>query len=101
MPDITQSPQRPSWEPLFEIGRLLATPGAVDTLTEDEMFTALNRHVRGDWGDICEEDQAANDEALRDGLRILSSYHTIDDVKFWILTEADRSATTILLPSEY
>ena len=101
MPDITQTPQRPRGEPLFQIGRLVATRGAVDTLTEDEMFTALNRHVRGDWGDVCEEDQAANDDALREELRLLSSYHTIDDVKFWILTEADRSATTILLPSEY
>lgn len=100
MLDLSNSPNQ-SGEPLFDIGRLLATPGAIDAITRDEMFDALNRHIRGDWGIICEEDREANTEALKVGFRILSAYETVDRVKFWIITEADRSSTTILLPEEY
>jgi len=64
------------------------------------VLAALGRHVRGDWGDVDAEDRAANDRALREGTRVLSSYRA-GGVKFWVITEADRSATTVLLPSEY
>lgn len=100
MPDLSELSPQPG-QPLFEIGQLLATPGVMDAVGQQEIFDALNRHIRGDWGNVCDDDKVANDEALQDGLRILSSYYTGDDVKFWILTEADRSATTVLLPEEY
>jgi len=61
----------------------------------------LARHVSGNWGDVCAEDKRLNDEAVREGSRILSAYRTTAGVKLWIITEADRSATTILLPEEY
>jgi len=61
----------------------------------------MSRHHRGDWGDLDEEDKAANDQALIDGGRLFSAYHSATGIKVWIITEADRSATTVLLPSEY
>ena len=67
------------------------------------MIVSLNRHINGDWDNMCDEDKAANEEALADGLRLMSVYKRMDhpDDTIWIITEADRSATTILLPSEY
>lgn len=59
------------------------------------------RHVRGDWGEVCEDDKQANEDALRDGDRLLSAYRTTRGVNLWIITEHDRSVTTILLPEEY
>lgn len=85
----------------FQLGRLLITPGAANGLTTDDVLTALVRHLDGDWGDVCDEDRDHNDEALEQGARLLSVYHAEDRTKFWIITEWDRSATTILLPSEY
>lgn len=87
----------------FSLGRVLATPGALDALaTAGVMHTALIfRHVTGDWGDLGEEDKQANEKALRDGSRIFSRYSLLTGVRIWLITEADRSATTILLPSEY
>jgi hypothetical protein len=87
--------------PLFPIGRLTATTAAVATVSTAEMEFALNRHIVGDWGEVDEEDRQANDEALLGGLRLLSSYTNDDGTTFWIITEADRSVTTILLPSDY
>lgn len=87
--------------PRFELGRMLATPGVLAAVPEPEMRAALGRHMRGDWGDVCPDDAAANECALREGTRLLSSYATNDGTKFWIITEADRSATTVLLPEEY
>lgn len=84
-----------------ELGRTLATPGVLEQTTALDRNIALNRHVRGDWGDVCEEDWKANDWALRNGERLLSVYHAVNGTKFWIITEADRSATTVLLPEEY
>lgn len=86
---------------LFSLGQIVATPGALNVLSQKEIFKALSRHQNGDWGDLCEEDKKANDEAVEQGFRILSAYKTKDGTKFWIITEADRSATTILLPEEY
>jgi hypothetical protein len=85
----------------FPIGQLLITPGAMRQLCHGDVFVALRRHTRGDWGDVCLEDQAANNLALREGTRLLSSYRSSKGVKFWIITEADRSATTVLLPEDY
>ena len=83
------------------LGRLVATPNALNSLTPDDTRNALNRHRSGDWGDVCVEDRQANDRALFEGTRLLSVYHGVAGVKFWIITEADRSATTVLLPEDY
>jgi hypothetical protein len=85
--------------PLFPLGRILATPGALDLGVN--FYPFLYRHQRGDWGDLVAEDKAENDYSVKQGLRILSAYHTPDGIKFWIITEADRSVTTILLPQDY
>jgi len=77
------------------------TRGAMDTLIGDDVEAALARHFAGDWGDVCEEDRRSNDLALSFGQRLLSSYRDRRGSKFWIITEADRSATTVLLPDEY
>lgn len=85
----------------FELGQVLITPGAHDDLNLKDVASSLVRHAGGDFGDVCEEDQELNTEAISTGDRILSAYHDRNGVKFWIITEWDRSATTILLPSEY
>lgn len=84
----------------FRLGRLLATPGALDILSPDTLLDILQRHATGDWGELCDDDRAANDAALLDGSRLLSAY-TVEGERIWIITEADRSATTVLLPEEY
>jgi hypothetical protein len=92
----------------FWLGQLLATPGALQALRESGQRPGdfLARHLRGDWGEVCPEDWELNDQALRDGGRLLSAYSTLRGVKLWVLTEgADdaghRAATTILLPDDY
>ena len=85
----------------FELGRVVATRCALDVLTEDDVLGALRRHARGDWGEVCPGDEGANDRSLRDGTRLLSVYTSASGVTFWVITEADRSATTVLLPSDY
>lgn len=88
---------------LFSLGQVVATPGALEALEKAEQAPSdfLNRHVHGDWGDVCEEDAEANQQSVKDGSRLLSSYRTKLNVKLWIITEADRSSTCILLPEEY
>ena len=88
---------------LFPLGQIVATPGAFRALqeAEQEPMGFISRHMAGDWGELDDEDKQANNEALEQGLRILSAYRTRNGTKFWIITEADRSATTILLPDEY
>lgn len=86
---------------LFPMGRLVATPGVLALLSHRELIGALGRHSRGDWGEVDDEDQAANDRALKCGARLLSVFVTAGGARFWIITEADRSTTTILLPGEY
>jgi hypothetical protein len=88
---------------LFPLGRTVATPGALQALETAGQQPAefLDRHVSGDWGDVDDEDKQENELSLRSGLRILSAYITSAGDKIWIITEADRSATTILLPEEY
>ena len=86
---------------LFPIGQLVATPAALGTISGEDFCTALNRHIQGDWGDVCETDWRLNNTALKMGERLLSVYYTRDKQKFYIITEADRSATTVLLPEDY
>lgn len=87
----------------FSLGRIVSTPGAVAALEQagEHAETYVIRHVTGDWGEVCAEDAAENELALRESFRILSAYRTGKGVKFWIITEADRSVTTLLLPHEY
>ena len=85
----------------FELGAIMVTPGALEALTPEVASWMLARHRRGDWGDLCPEDLAMNDAAAVRGGRILSAYLTPTMTRLWIITEADRSATTILLPEEY
>jgi len=85
----------------FQAGHIVATPGAL-ALAEAglNLLALLQRHLSGDWGDLCEEDKAENEFSLQNGYRLLSAYDTPFG-KLWIITEADRSATTFLLPEEY
>jgi hypothetical protein len=89
---------------LFPLGQILSTPGALSALGGEGLGaeTYLKRHVAGDWGDLSEDDKRENELSVTDGFRILSAY-TLPrtGVKLWVITEADRSATTLLLPDEY
>ena len=87
--------------PRFNPGRVMITCNAKEVLPHSEVNAAINRHLHGDWGNVCKSDRKLNDEALRNGDRLLSVYETAGGVTFWIITESDRSATTILLPSDY
>ena len=96
--------QQTTQQPLFSLGQLIATPGALAALEKagQTPLEFLARHVRGDWGELCEEDRNENQLSLERGFRLLSSYRTnAGDTKLWVITEADRSVTTILLPEEY
>lgn len=88
-------------KPKFRLGQLVATPGVLELVTQEEITRALDRHICGDWGDVDEEDREANEHGLIHALRLLSVYHSTNGTKFWIITEHDRSVTTVLLPSEY
>ena len=94
-------PPRPAID--LPLGQLLSTPGAIDAMAKAGQDPALllNRHRTGDWGDLGAEDRASNDFAVDHGERILSVFTLSDGTRLWIITERDRSATTILLPDEY
>ena len=92
----------------FSLGQIAATPGAIEAMEESGQTPAffLDQHVSGNWGVVSEEDWALNDQALKDGSRILSAYLTLKGKKLWVITEATdddghRAATTLLLPEEY
>ncbi len=94
----------------FELGAVVATPGAIDAFRDAGesidgspllMFPYLDRHAAGDWGEVDAPDRRANNRALKDGTRLLSAYTLPSGCKVWIITEADRSSTCLLLPSEY
>jgi hypothetical protein len=89
--------------PLFPLGLTVATPGALEALSEAEQEPAefLYRHQHGYWSEMCEEDRRENQFSVDKRLRIFSAYHLRDGTKIWVITEADRSVTTLLLPSEY
>lgn len=87
--------------PKFVLGHIVATPNALNQIPKEEIEKALVRHASGDWGNLDPEDLQTNERALKHGGRLFSEYHSSQNVKFWIITECDRSATTILLPEEY
>jgi len=93
----------PSKTPLFALGSLYFTPGAIAALEESsaDCREFLHRHVTGDWSEMSHPDQEENRLAIQNGNRIFSAYHLSSGQKIWVITEADRSATTILLPEEY
>jgi hypothetical protein len=93
----------------FELGQIVSTPGALQACDRQHMRTCLERHMVGDWGCVDDEDKTTNNEAVKSGYRVVSAY-PIDPAKpsqgfgentLWIITEADRSVTTFLLPDEY
>jgi len=85
----------------FPLGLIVATPGALAAVPSEQMQATLRRHHDGDWGDLCEADRQENERSLSDGSRLLSVFRTKAGVKFYIITESDRSVTTALLPDEY
>lgn len=90
-------------KPMFSLGNIYLTPGAIEVLSQcgQDVSELLRRHVTGDWGDLCDEDKQANEDALQCGARIFSAYVVGNDEKLWIITEADRASTTVLRPDEY
>lgn len=85
----------------FKLGKIASTPNALSQLTQEDILMGIRRHQAGDWGDVNEHDRQAKDLALIEGTRLWSVYHAANGVKFWIITEADRSASTVLLPEDY
>jgi hypothetical protein len=85
----------------FRAGRLFATPGVLEVFSQADVHEGIKRHLAGDWGEVSDADRAENEAALKDGDRLLSVYRTSEEQTFWVLTEADRSLTTVLLPDEY
>jgi hypothetical protein len=101
-------PQTGEWVPLacsiiakFKLGRIVATPNALSRLTNEDILKAIGRHQAGDWGALDADDWNANERALKNGGRLFSRYFTSQNIKLWVITEADRSATTVLLPEDY
>jgi hypothetical protein len=86
---------------VFRLGRIVTTPNALQSLTQDDILTGIQRHQAGDWGNLTDDDRAANNRALAHGGRILSAYQATNGTRFWLITEADRSITTILLPEDH
>ena len=84
----------------FQLGQVVITPHALGKLNSNDILNALNRHIVGDWGELDDEDRQTNDEALQSGDRLLSAYRS-GSTKFWIITEASRTVTTVLLPEDY
>ena len=85
----------------FQLGRTVITRNALERLTNNDVQTAVARHGAGDWGEVCPEDRQENELSLHKGFRLLSVYQSKAGEKFWVITEADRSVTTILLPEDY
>lgn len=87
--------------PSFSLGRTVITANALEQLHREDVATSLARHARQDWGDLDPEDRQENELSLKEGFRLLSAYCDRNGIKFWIITEADRSVTTVLLPEDY
>jgi hypothetical protein len=85
----------------FPLGRIVITRNALQAINPDDVLRAMVRHASGDWGDLCDDDRQENALSLKEGYRLFSAYHDTAGTKFWIITEADRSVTTILLPDDY
>ena len=86
---------------VFRLGRIVATPNARQSITQDDILLGIQRHQAGDWGNLTDDNRTANDRALAQGGRIVSAYQATNGTKFWLITEVDRSTTTILLPEDY
>ncbi len=93
---MTDTPDRIAFQP----GTIVTTLGALEVATHEQIAAVLARHLSGDWGEVDREDAAANERALKSGERLLSAYE-VNGQKLWVITEADRSATTVLTPGEY
>ena len=91
----------PSGSVKVPLGRIVATPAALGTVSQPDIVAALRRHASGDWGDVDPDDRAANDLALTSDGRLLSVYELVNGITFRVITEADRSVTTVLLPDDY
>lgn len=98
---IAEQNENENEEVRVPLGQVVATANAAGTLPQDEILVAFRRHASGDWGDVDEEDRESNDRAFQHGDRLLSVYHTAEGIKFWIITEWDRSVTTVLMPGDY
>ena len=85
----------------FRLGRIVATPNALNHIPNDDILFAIQRHQSGEWGEVDDHDRQANDCAVAHGGRLVSVYYSAARVKFWLITEADRSVTTVLLPEDY
>ena len=85
----------------FNLGRLVITPAALESIPADDICNSINRHVCGDWGELDNEDRQENERSVSAGFRLLSAYTLSDGIRIWVITEADRSSTCILLPEEY
>lgn len=90
-------------KPLFSLGQIVATPGALKALVRanQQPDHFLRQHASGDWGELSNADKVENEYSVQNGFRLLSSYRTATGEKLWLITEADRSVTTLLLPEEY
>ena len=88
-------------EATFPLGMLVVTTAAAEELPKIDVAHALRQHATGSWGDLSEDDRVANETALKHGGRLFSAYKSTNGIKFWIITEADRSSTTVLLPDDY
>ena len=101
--DPRSTPEPARRRPLFPLGQIVSTVGALAACADAQAdpLHYIRRHVTGDWGDLGDEDKAANDAALTTDARILSAYTLTTDERLWIITEADRAFTTLLLPLEY
>ena len=86
---------------LFDLGNVYQTPGVMEAIPSEDVFRALARHQSGDWGEVSAQDKQENEFSLGYPLRLLSAYHAQTGKKFWVITEADRLSTTVLLPEEY
>lgn len=101
VPETAESLRVPHPMPRFGLGQIVITPGALEAISHDEITSALTRHARGDWGLVDPEDWKENELSVREGFRLLSAYETHQGRRFWVITEADRSSTCLLLPEEY
>ncbi len=92
---------KPGGPALFELGQICGTPAVLEAVSPEEMADAICRHSRCDWGELDRQDQLANKRALESGGRLLSAYKTKSGTKVWVITEANRAVTTVLLPEDY
>ena len=85
----------------FRLGHIVATPNILMRISTEDVLSAIKRHQAGDWGDVDEHDRQANERALIESTRLFSVYHAANGIKFWLITEADRSSTAVMLPEDY